>query len=47
MPSREDVRCARRSEFLGHPAGTDAHIEPAVAEMVDGRKLGGQDRGAR
>ena len=31
VPLGEDVRGARGRELLGHPAGPDAHVEPAVA----------------
>src|SRR5262252_8736346 len=39
----EDVRGARGREFLGHPAGAHAHVDPAVGEMVHGGDLRSED----
>src|SRR5215471_17491165 len=41
----EDVRDARGREFLGHPAGPHAHVDPAVGEMVYGGDLRREDAG--
>src|SRR5262245_30771840 len=45
VPLGEDVRGARRREFLGHPAGPHAHVDPAVGEMVHGGDLRSEDAG--
>jgi hypothetical protein len=45
VPLRVDVRRAGGGELLGHPAGADTDVEPAVREVVDGGQLGGEDAG--
>ena len=44
VPLGEDVRGARGREFLGHPPGSHAHVDPAVGEVVHGGDLGSEER---
>src|SRR5512147_630595 len=45
VPLGEDVRGARGREFLGHPPGPHAHVDPAVGEVVHGGDLRSEDAG--
>src|SRR6266849_4437714 len=42
VPSFVDVRRTRSLELLGHPAGSDANVDPSARKVVPGRDLLGQ-----
>ena len=45
VPFGENVRRARGRKFLGHPAGTQAHVHPAIRQVVHGCDFARQHAG--